>query len=111
MSEQGDPAGTPEPAAQPTYDPGPDFKEKVKAVLDELGLLGGAPEPEPAAAPRAKRRTLREEEFDMEGAVEKVLAKMSTKEPAKAPEPAVEPEAAPGPPPKKRRLQTAIWGD
>ena len=114
MSEQGDPVGNPEPPRpEPRYDPGPDFKEKVKAavveVLDDLGIGKGAPEePEPKAQ---KRKTLREEEFDMEGAVEKVLAKMAAKEPAKTPAPAAEPEAAPGPPPKKKRLQTAIWGE
>ena len=111
MSEQGE--QTPPATPPPAYDPGPDFVEKVtavvKEVLGELGLTGGAPEPEPAK--QAKPRSLRQEEADSEALVNKVLDKLKASEPP-APKPPEhsEPEVSPGPPPKKRRVQTAMWG-
>ena len=48
----------------------------------------------------------------MEHLVEKVLGKLKASEP---PAPAVKPqpvvETPPGPPPRKRRVQTLMWGD
>lgn len=100
-------------ATSPEYDPGPDFKEKVKAVLDELGLLGAGPNKEPEATepPKSKVRTLRQEEADSEFLVNKVLDKLKAAEPpVKKEAEKPEPETSPGPPPKKRRVQSAIWG-
>src|SRR5208282_4634732 len=107
MSEQAE-----EPEAKPEHDPGPDFKEKVKEVLDELGLLGGPKEPEaPSEAPKSKVRTLRQEEADSEFLVNKVLDKLKSAEPP-APKAAEkpEPEVSPGPPPKKSKIRSAMWG-
>ena len=110
MPEQVEPS---EPVAKPEYDPGPDFKEKVKEVLDELGLLGGNKPAEESASepPRSKVRSLRQEEADSEFLVNKVLDKLKAAEPPAPPKAEkVEPEESPGPPPKKRRVQSAIWG-
>jgi hypothetical protein len=109
MSEAVEPAAEPT-APEPKYEPAEDFKAKVIAVLTELGI--GKSEPEPAPSKPVKPRSLRQEETDMEAAVVKVLDKMKSSEPP-APPAAAEPvtEEAPGPPPKKRRMQHAIWGD
>ena len=107
MSEQVE--QTPPEEAPKQYDPGPKFKEQVKEVLEELGLLGG-PET-PVEPPKSKVRTLRQEEADSEFLVNKVLDKLAAKEPPVKKEPeAKEPEAPPGPPPKKRRIQSVMWG-
>jgi hypothetical protein len=98
--------------AESKYDPGPDFKAKVKEVLEELGLLGGNKEPEaPASESKSKVRTLRQEEADSEFLVNKVLDKLKSAEPPVKKEPEKpEPEVSPGPPPKKRKIQSAMWG-
>lgn len=111
MSEQAE--QVPEPEQKPEYDPGPEFKAKVKEVLEELGLYGGGnKEPEaPAESPKSKVRSLRQEEADSERLVNKVIDKLKAAEPpAKKEAEKAEPEAPPGPPPKKRRVQDAIWG-
>ena len=97
---------------KPEYDPGPDFKAKVKEVLEELGLLGGNKEPEaPASEPKSKVRTLRQEEADSEFLVNKVLDKLKASEPpAKKEAEKPEPEVSPGPPPKKSKIRSAMWG-
>ena len=111
MSEQD--KETPEPEVKPEHDPGPDFKEKVKEVLDELGLLGGnKAEPEaPSEAPKSKVRSLRQEEADSEFLVNKVLDKLKSAEPpTKKEAEKPEPEVSPGPPPKKSKIRSAMWG-
>ena len=108
MSEQGE--QTP-PEPKPEYDPGPEFKEKVKEVLDELGLLGDKTPPAEPEKKTSKPRSLRQEEADSEALVNKVLDKLKASEPPAPKEPEhKEPEVSPGPPPKKRRVQTALWG-
>ena len=80
---------------------------------DELGLLGGnKAEPEaPSEAPKSKVRSLRQEEADSEFLVNKVLDKLKSAEPpAKKEAEKPEPEVSPGPPPKKRKIQSAMWG-
>jgi hypothetical protein len=88
----------------------PDFKAKVREVLEEILPEFLTKEPEPAAP--AKPRSLRQEESDMEHLVEKVLGKLKSAEPP-APTPPPQPvvETPPGPPPRKRRVQTLMWGD
>jgi hypothetical protein len=101
-----------EPQTEPVHDPGPDFKAKVREVLEEIlpDFLTKEPEPEPTTP--SKPRSLRQEESDMEHLVEKVLGKLKSAEP---PAPPVKPEPVvevpPGPPPRKRRVQTLMWGD
>jgi hypothetical protein len=101
-----------EPQTEPQHDPGPDFKAKVREVLEEIlpDFLTKEPEPEPTIP--SKPRSLRQEESDMEHLVEKVLGKLKASEP---PAPTVKPEPVvevpPGPPPRKRRVQTLMWGD
>src|ERR1035437_442145 len=99
----------------PQHDPGPDFKAKVKEVLDELGLLNDKEREEPGLpkdTPKSKLRTLRQEEADSEFLVNKVLDKMKKDEPPAAKKEAekVETEEPPGPPPKKRKIQSVMWG-
>jgi hypothetical protein len=94
--------------------PSEDFVEKVKVALREVlpEFLHDAepePEPEPPKAKAKGRKTLREEEDDFESLVTKVVDKVMTHEPP-APAPKAEPETPPGPPPKRRRVQSAIWG-
>ena len=101
-----------EPQTEPQHDPGPDFKAKVREVLEEIlpDFLTKEPEPEPTTP--SKPRSLRQEELDMEHLVEKMLGKLKSAEPLAPPvkpEPVV--EVPPGPPPRKRRVQTLIWGD
>ena len=91
----------------------PDLKQKVREVLEEILPEFLTKEPEPDV-PRetSKPRSLRQEESDMEHLVEKVLGKLKAAEP---PAPPVKPEPVvetpPGPPPRKRRVQTLMWGD
>ena len=97
---------------EPVHDSGEDFKAKVRAVLEEIlpEFLTKEPEPEPTTS--SKPRSLRQEESDMEHLVEKVLGKLKSAEPPAPPakpEPVV--EVPPGPPPRKRRVQTLMWGD
>ena len=113
MSEQAEEVEETKP--EPKYDPGPEFKEKVKEVLDELGLLSANRTDESAnrtdERPKSKTRTLREEEADSEFLVSKVLDKMKKDAPpAPAKAEKVEVEEPPGPPPKKRKIQSAMWG-
>ena len=65
-----------EPQTEPVHDPGPDFKAKVREVLEEIlpDFLTKEPEPEPTTS--SKPRSLRQEESDMEHLVEKVLGKL-----------------------------------
>ena len=101
-----------EPQPEPVHDSGPDFKAKVREVLEEIlpDFLTKEPEPEPTTS--SKPRSLRQEELYMEHLVEKMLGKLKSAEP---PAPPVKPEPVvevpPGPPPRKRRVQTLIWGD
>jgi hypothetical protein len=106
MSEQGELG---EPAAETLpAPPGPSIKQAVIEVLEELGITG-QPAPEPAAT--TKPRSLRQEEADMENLVTKVLDKLEARQPPEPKTPQVaEPEVAPGPPPRKRRIQSAMWG-
>ena len=111
MSEQAE--SETEPEVKPQYDPGPDFKAKVKEVLEELGLLGDNKEPEaPSEPPKSKVRTLRQEEADSEFLVNKVLDKLKSAEPpaAKKEVEKPKPEVSPGPPPKKSKIRSAMWG-
>lgn len=110
MSEQAE--SETETETKPQYDPGPDFKAKVKEVLDELGLLGDKePVEEPKETPKSKVRTLRQEEADSEFLVNKVLDKLKAAEPpAKKEAEKPEPEVSPGPPPKKSKIRSAMWG-
>ena len=102
-----------EPQTEPVHDPGPDFKAKVREVLEEIlpDFLTKEPEPD-VSRETSKPRSLRQEESDMEHLVEKVLGKLKASEP---PAPPVKPEPVvetpPGPPPRKRRVQTLMWGD
>jgi len=116
--EQAEPRSDP-PVIGPgnEYDPGPEFKAKVKEVLEELGLLGqtkagGGPDSQgDDERPKSKLRTLRQEEADSEFLVSKVLDKMKKDAPpAPAKAEKVEVEVSPGPPPKKRKIQSAMWG-
>jgi len=112
MSEQGE--QTP-PEPKPEYDPGPEFKEKVttvvKEVLDDMGLTNVSRETSEPEKKTSKPRSLRQEEADSEALVNKVLDKLKASEPPAPKEPEhKEPEQPPGPPPKKRRVQTALWG-
>ena len=112
MSEQTMPDETP----AETSPVEPNFKERVVEVIREV-LPEFLKEASPGTSPDAPRetsrpRSLRQEESDFERAVEKVLGKLKASEP---PAPAVKPEPVvetpPGPPPRKKRISTAIWGD
>jgi|GEM_PF-4249249 hypothetical protein len=110
QEEPSEPVATTE-AEQPKYDPGPEFKEKVKEVLEELGVIGGNVSRETSEPAKPKRRTLRDEEIDSETLVNKVLDKLEKMSPPEKPKPEkVEPETPPGPEPKKRKVQSALWG-
>jgi hypothetical protein len=92
----------------------PDFKQKVREVLEEIlpdFLTKTQSEPD-VPHETSKPRSLRQEESDMEHLVEKVLGKLKSAEPP-APTPPPQPvvETPPGPPPRKRRVQTLMWGD
>ena len=71
-----------EPQTEPVHDPGPDFKAKVREVLEEIlpDFLTKEPEPDVSREP-SKPRSLRQEESDMEHLVEKVLGKLKSAEP------------------------------
>ena len=116
MSEQttSESSGEPPEAQPPSGQPSEDLKQKVHEVLEEIlpeFLTKAQPEPD-VSRETSKPRSLRQEESDMEHLVEKVLGKLKASEP---PAPAVKPqpvvETPPGPPPRKRRVQTLMWGD
>ena len=109
MPEPDEQVATEKPA-EPTYDPGPEFKEKVVAILKDLGVLGDkTAEPEPEPERPKGRRTLRDEEDAMERLVNKVIDKLPKEKPEAAPA-KPEPERPPGPQPKKKRVPSALWG-
>ena len=91
----------------------PQLEEKIEAVLRKVlpeFLNDRSAEPEPAAP--AKPRSLRQEESDMEALVHKALAKLKADEPPAPVEPAVPVvETPPGPPPRKKRISTLLWGE
>ena len=90
--------------------PSQDFEEKVEAVLRKvLPEFLHSEEPAEPPAPKAQRRTLREEESDMEALVTKVVSKLKDTEPPAPPK--VEVEEPPGPPPRKKRISVALWGE
>jgi len=95
-----------------SVEPSPDFEEKVEAVLRKV-LPEFLHKEEPAvaepSAPKAQRRTLREEESEMEALVTKVVGKLKDTEPP--PVAKAEPEEPPGPPPRKKRISVALWGE
>ena len=110
MSEQGEET---EPEVKPEHDSGPEFKEKVTAIVKEVvAELGIGKEPDAEAAPpKSKVRSLRQEEADSEFLVNKVLDKLKSAEPpAKKEAEKPEPEVSPGPPPKKSKIRSAMWG-
>jgi len=104
---------TPPPASPPP--PSEDFLEKVKTALREVlpEFLDKEPPPPPeeTQTPAKRVRSLRQEESDMEHLVTTVVEKLKAKEPPAPPAPS-EPvvETPPGPPPRKARLQKAMWG-
>jgi len=90
----------------------PKLEEKIETVLRKvLPEFLHKDEPAAVAEPAAKpqRRSLREEEADMESLVTKVVSKLKDSEPPPAPK--VESEVPPGPPPKKKRISAVLWGE